>query len=86
MPLKVKSIASFASLEKIADKLNELGFVLESSAIMVSEGKFWNRMLYIKGEEMIFVSDEIGDTYPKDPVVTIYGLDDTIEKITGVLY
>ena len=85
MALKVKSIASFAPMQDVEDALLELGFALIDTSTMVSDGKFWHRMLYAKGEEMIFVSDEIGDAYPKDPIVTIYGSDTTIEKVAEVL-
>lgn len=85
MALKVKSIASFAPMQDVENALLELGFTLIDISTMVSDGKFWHRMLYAKGEEMIFVSDEIGDAYPKDPIVTIYGSDVTIEKVAEVL-
>jgi hypothetical protein len=85
MALKVKSIASFAPMQDVENALLELGFTLIDTSTMVSDGKFWHRMLYAKGEEVIFVSDEIGDVYPKDPIVTIYGSDVTIEKVAEVL-
>lgn len=85
MALKVKSIASFAPMQRVEEALSELGFTLVDISTMVSDGKFWHRMLYTRGEEMIFVSDEIGDAYPKDPIVTIYGSDLTIEKVAEVL-
>ncbi len=85
MALKVKSIASFAPMQDVENALLELGFTLIDTSTMVSDGKFWHRMLYAKGEEIIFVSDEIGDAYPKDPIVTIYGSDVTIEKVAEVL-
>ncbi len=85
MARKVKSIASFATMQRVEDTLLEQGFMLTSSATVVSDGKFWHKMLYTKGDEMIFVSDEIGDAYPKDPIITIYGSEDTIKNITEVL-
>ncbi|RMF31649.1 MAG: hypothetical protein D6752_01760 [Candidatus Nitrosothermus koennekii] len=85
MALKVKSIASFASLDSVENTLIELGFALKDTSTIVSDGKFWNRMLYTRGEEIIFVSEEIGDAYPKDPIVTIYGSEHTIEKVAEVL-
>lgn len=85
MALKVKSIASFASLDSVENILTELGFTLKDTSTIVSDGKFWNRMLYTRGEEIIFVSEEIGDAYPKDPIVTIYGSEHTIEKVAEVL-
>jgi hypothetical protein len=39
-------------------------------------------MLYVNGEETISVSEEIGDAYPKDPVITICGSNYTVSKIT----
>ncbi|GIU72073.1 MAG: hypothetical protein KatS3mg003_1552 [Candidatus Nitrosocaldaceae archaeon] len=85
MALKVKSIASFASLDSVENTLIELGFTLKDTSTIVSDGKFWHRMLYTRGEEIIFVSEEIGDAYPKDPIVTIYGSEHTIEKVVEVL-
>ena len=85
MALKVKSIASFAPMQSVEEALLELGFRLMDTSTIISDGKFWHRMLYARGEEMVFVSDEIGDAYPKDPIVTIYGSDNTIEKVAEVL-
>jgi hypothetical protein len=42
-------------------------------------------MLYVKGEETISVSEEIGDAYPKDPIITICGSAHTVSKITEEL-
>jgi hypothetical protein len=38
-------------------------------------------MLFIKGKESISVSEEIGDAYPKDPIITICGFQETINKV-----
>ena len=42
-------------------------------------------MLFVRGEERVSVSDEIGYAYPKDPIITICGSTGTISKIVGVL-
>jgi hypothetical protein len=42
-------------------------------------------MLYIKGDEMVSVSEELGDYWPKDPVISICGLPNTIKTILGDL-
>lgn len=39
-------------------------------------------MLYVNGEETISVSEEIGDAYPKDPVITICGSTQTVSIVT----
>jgi hypothetical protein len=38
-------------------------------------------MLYVKESETISVSEEIGDAYPKDPIITICGSRNTISKV-----
>jgi hypothetical protein len=38
-------------------------------------------MLYVRGNETISVSEEIGDAYPKDPIITICGDKATISKV-----
>ena len=44
-------------------------------------------MLYVNKEETINVSEEIGDAYPKDPIITICGSKTTIlNVINGVKY
>ncbi len=86
MQLKVKSIASFTSIEQITSRLSEFGFSLLCINTVISDGKFWHKMLYTKGEEIIYISEEIGHAYLKDPIVTIYGYDKTIDKITEVLF
>ena len=39
------------------------------------------KVLYINGNETITVSEEIGDAYPKDPIITICASDNTISKV-----
>jgi hypothetical protein len=38
-------------------------------------------MLYVKDNERISISEEIGDAYPKDPIITICASKSTISKI-----
>ncbi len=83
--LKVKSIAVLIPSDKVHASLLEMGFSVYSTATTVSDGRFWNKMLFVRGQERVSVSDEIGDVYPKDPVITICGSSSTISKIVGVL-
>ncbi len=85
MNLRSKSIAVLLPLEKIKAQLTSLGFILEDEATVVSDGRFWRRMLFIRGYECVSVSEEIGDAYPKDPVISIYATEETISKISEVL-
>ncbi len=85
MSLKSKSITSLIPVERVQERLESLGFMLEAEATVVSDGKFWRRMLYTRSYEQVSVSEEIGDAYPKDPVISIYASEDTISKISEVL-
>ena len=85
MDRKLKSISVLVPVERVQSSLSELGFLLDGSATIVAEGKFWNRMLYTRGQETVCVSDEIGDVYPKDPVITICGSGNTISKVIGMI-
>ncbi len=85
MSLKSKSIAVLIPVERVQEQLVNLGFMLEDEATVVSDGKFWRRMLYTRGNEQVSVSEEIGDAYPKDPVISMYAREDTISKISEVL-
>jgi hypothetical protein len=38
-------------------------------------------MLYSRSDETISISEEIGDAYPKDPIITICGSKMTISKV-----
>lgn len=78
---KLKSISVLVPLEKVEASLTEIGFMLQDSATVVTDGKFWKRMLYAKGDETISVSEEIGDAYPKDPIITICGSKSTITHV-----
>jgi len=83
--LKVKSISVLVSTDKVNASLLEMGFSVYSTATTVSDGRFWNKLLFVRGEERVSVSEEIGDVYPKDPVITICGSTDTISEIVEVL-
>lgn len=84
--LKVKSISLLVPTDKVHASLLEMGFSVYSTATIVSDGRFWNKMLFVRGEERVSVSEEIGDVYPKDPVITICGSTNTIRTIIGVLH
>ena len=79
--LHLRSIAVLVPLERIQASLSEIGFTMEESVTIVADGKFWKKMLYGNGTETVSVSEEIGDAYPKDPVITICGLKKTISHV-----
>jgi hypothetical protein len=78
---KLKSISVLVPFEKVQASLSEIGFLLDDTVTIVTDGKFWSKMLYVKDNEMISVSEEIGDAYPKDPIITICGSKITISKV-----
>jgi hypothetical protein len=78
---KLKSISVFVPLERVQASLSEIGFLLNDTVTIVADGKFWNKMLYVRGDETISVSEEIGDAYPKDPIITVCGSMNTISKV-----
>lgn len=78
---ELKSISVFIPLEKIEYNLSEIGFSINGTTTIVADGKFWKKMLYIKDHERISISEEIGDAYPKDPIITICASKSTISKI-----
>jgi len=78
---KLKSISVFVPLERVQASLSEIGFLLNDTVTIVADGKFWNRMLYVRGDETISISEEIGDAYPKDPIITVCGSMKTISKV-----
>lgn len=78
---RLKSIFVYIPIEKVEAKLSEIGFQCVGSSTIVADGKFWKKMLYVNKEEKISVSEEIGDAYPKDPVITICGSNHTISII-----
>ncbi len=82
---KLKSISVFIPEEVVCASLEKIGFIQEENATTSSDGKFWKKMLYIKGDEMVSVSEELGDYWPKDPVISICGLPNTIKTILGDL-
>lgn len=77
----LKSISVLVPLERVEASLSEIGFLLDDTVTIVADGKFWNKTLYVKGDETISVSEEIGDAYPKDPIITICGSKTTISKV-----
>ena len=78
---RLKSISVFVPLETVQASLSEIGFLLDDTVTIVADGKFWSKMLYVSGAETISVSEEIGDAYPKDPIITICGSLNTISKV-----
>ena len=83
--LNVKSIAVWIPSDRVHPSLLEMGFSIFDTTTTVSDGKFWSKKLFIRHEERVSVSEEIGDVYPKDPVITICGSTNTINKIIGAL-
>lgn len=78
---KLKSISVLVPFERVQASLSEIGFLLDDTVTIVADGKFWTKMLYIRDYETISVSEEIGDAYPKDPIITICGSKITISKV-----
>lgn len=78
---RLKSISVLVPLERVETSLAEIGFLLQDSATIVADGKFWKRFLYGRGDETISVSEEIGDAWPKDPIITICGSKSTITHV-----
>ncbi|MFZ0513404.1 MAG: hypothetical protein WAM14_17490 [Candidatus Nitrosopolaris sp.] len=78
---KLKSISVLVPLQEVSGSISQLGFSLDGITTIVTEGKFWKKMLYVNGEETISVSEE-SDAYPKDPVITICGSNHTVSKVT----
>ena len=82
---KLKSISVFIPEEVVCASLEKIGFVQTDTATTSSDGKFWRKTLFVKGEEVISVSEELGDYWPKDPIISIYGLPSTIKTVLGDL-
>jgi hypothetical protein len=78
---KLKSISVLVPFERVQVSLSEIGFLLDDTVTIVADGKFWNKMLYVRDNETVSVSEEIGDAYPKDPIITICGSKMTISKM-----
>ena len=78
---RLKSISVLVPLETVQASLAQIGFLLEDTVTIVADGKFWSKMLYVRESETISVSEEIGDAYPKDPIITICGSRNTISKV-----
>lgn len=78
---RLKSISVLVPLETVQASLAEAGFMLQDTTTIVADGKFWSKMLYVKGPETVSVSEELGDAYPKDPIITICGSKTTITRI-----
>lgn len=82
---RLKSISIFIPENIVCTTLEKIGFLQTDSVTTSSDGKFWKKMLYVKGDEVISVSEELGDYWPKDPVISICGLPNTIKTILGDL-
>lgn len=68
-------------LDAVQASLSQIGFLLTDRVTIITDGKFWSKMLYVRGSETVSVSDEIGDAYPKDPIITICGSRTTISRV-----
>jgi hypothetical protein len=78
---QLKSISVYVPIEKVEANLSEIGFLLVGTSTIVADGKFWKKMLFVNKEETVSVSEEIGDAYPKDPIITICGSRNTILSV-----
>lgn len=78
---QIRSLSTLLSEQTVTDNISKLGFIEVESGISSSEGKFWRKRLFCRQAEMVTVSEEIGDYWPKDPVISIYGSDNTIKEI-----
>jgi hypothetical protein len=78
---RLKSISVLVPLETVQSSLSGIGFLLDDTVTIVADGRFWSKMLYVRGTETVSVSEEIGDAYPKDPIITICGSRNTISRI-----
>lgn len=77
----MKSISVLVPTERVQAGLSEIGFLLSDTVTVVADGKFWSKTLYVRDSETVTVSEEIGDVYPKDPIITICGSKSTISKV-----
>lgn len=82
---QLKSISVFIPEEVVCSRLESIGFIEQESAITSSDGKFWRKTLYLKNDETVSVSEEVGDYWPKDPIISICGLPKTIKAVLGCL-
>jgi len=78
---KLKSISVLIPLQEVSASISQLDFSLDRVTTIGADGKFWKKMLYVNGEETISVSEEIGDAYPKDPIITICGSINTFSEL-----
>lgn len=82
---KLRSISVFIPEKVVCASLEKIGFVQTDTVTTSSDGKFWKKSLYVKNDEVISVSEELGDYWPKDPIISICGLSSTIKTILGDL-
>ncbi len=45
---KLKSISVLVPFERVQTSLSEIGFLLDDTVTIVADGKFWNKMLYVR--------------------------------------
>lgn len=80
--LKMKSLSLFIPVEIVLKEIFELDFKEIASATIITDGKFWSKKVFKKNQEVITVSDEIGDAdYLRDPIVTMYGKKKTVNVL-----
>lgn len=81
--LKLKSLSLFIPVETVLKEIYDLGFKEVASATIITNEKFWSKKVFKKNQEYITVSDEIGDAdYLRDPIVTMYGNQNTIKTMS----
>lgn len=70
-------------MENVLKEILDLGFKEVSSATIIADNKFWNKKIFKNKQEYILVSDEIGDAdYLRDPIVTMFGKQKTINALS----
>jgi len=77
---------TYLPASKVRSQIQDLGFQLVAEATVVSDGKFWSKSVYASRGETVTVSDELGAvTYLRDPVITVFGRMQTVDKIAAFL-
>jgi hypothetical protein len=78
---ELKSLSVYLPYEIVIDSITELGFSLFGNVTVIADGKFWKKMIFKKDNQTIALSEEIGDAYPKDPIITLFASEHTCKKI-----
>lgn len=86
MSLRLTSKSSYRPAARIVKNVVEIGFSQVSEATIVSGGKFWKRKVFRNGQELVTISDEIGEViHLKDPIVNICASEKTTARIEKIL-